>query len=221
MTASAQTGALNPEFAGDETSLHIRLAHAGDQDSASWLVAHFSPLLRMQAEYRLPAGLKSHCSAEDLVDEVWLVALPRLADLEARGDRVTSVFLKFLGTTLLNKVNNLVTRFLVNRPRHLALGEAPSSNKECLLEGLQDSITSVVQAASRGETCQLLHAAIQKLDEQEREIVILRGIEQLANQQVAALLGLTPSGATMRYQRALRVLREFLPDSIAAEFPAG
>ncbi len=94
------------------TSLHVQRARSGDERSRAWLVARFSPLLRAQARYRLPGGLSRLVDADDLVDEVWMVALPRMAELRERDGRHTPVLLKFLSSTMLNKINNLIAKHL-------------------------------------------------------------------------------------------------------------
>ena len=52
-----------------------------------------------------------------------------------------------------------------------------------------------------------LDAAIADLDEDDREVILMRHGEQLSNQEVAAALGLTEAAASMRYLRAVRRLR--------------
>jgi RNA polymerase sigma-70 factor (ECF subfamily) len=61
-----------------------------------------------------------------------------------------------------------------------------------------------------------LNDALAQLDDDDREIILMRHHEQLSNQDVAAGLGLTEAAASMRYLRALRKLRGVLvPESTA------
>lgn len=55
------------------------------------------------------------------------------------------------------------------------------------------------------------------LEGQDREILVLRGIEQYRNQTVAKQLGLSPQAVAMRFSRALDRLRERLPGSVFEE----
>ena len=57
-----------------------------------------------------------------------------------------------------------------------------------------------------------LSNGIEILDEDDREIILLRHTEQLGNQAAADFLGLTPAAAGMRHTRALRKLKEILTD---------
>ena len=86
-----ETLANGGETAIELTSLHLRQAVGGCADSLAWLVRRLSPLLIVQAEYRLGPDLRRVYDPEDLVDEVWVVALPRLGELSARDGRYTAL----------------------------------------------------------------------------------------------------------------------------------
>jgi len=47
---------------------------------------------------------------------------------------------------------------------------------------------------------------------EDREVLVMRHFEQLSNADVARLLGLSQPGASLRYLRAARRLREILKD---------
>jgi len=82
----------------NDTTLHVRRAKGGDRDSLAWLADRFSPLLLAQARYRLRGRLARWVQPEDVVQDVWAVALPALPGLEASDGRETPVVLKFLAT---------------------------------------------------------------------------------------------------------------------------
>jgi RNA polymerase sigma-70 factor (ECF subfamily) len=52
--------------------------------------------------------------------------------------------------------------------------------------------------------------AVAELSEADREMILMRNFEQLANQQAAAVLGIDPATASQRYGRALIRLRAIL-----------
>jgi RNA polymerase sigma-70 factor (ECF subfamily) len=66
------------------------------------------------------------------------------------------------------------------------------------------------QAVAAVELAERLKAALQQLDEDEREIIVWRHFEQLRNHEIAQLLGITPAAANKRYIRALQRLRGLL-----------
>ena len=54
----------------------------------------------------------------------------------------------------------------------------------------------------------------------DREIILLRGIEELSTKSVAMLLELSPDAVYKRYRRALQKLRARLPGSVFDEIEA-
>ena len=56
-------------------------------------------------------------------------------------------------------------------------------------------------------------AAIQQLNEQDQEIILMRHFEHLTNQEAAIALELSEPAASMRYLRAMRRLRELLDEN--------
>ena len=62
-----------------------------------------------------------------------------------------------------------------------------------------------------------MQQALAALPEPLREVLVLRGIEQMPNGEVARRLELSDSAVTRRFQAALQQLREALPDSVFDE----
>jgi RNA polymerase sigma-70 factor (ECF subfamily) len=68
-------------------------------------------------------------------------------------------------------------------------------------------------AAAIGRELQVrFQAALDELDDTDREVVLLRHFEQLSNSETAEVLGLSPPAAGMRYMRAMRRLRLLLDE---------
>jgi RNA polymerase sigma-70 factor, ECF subfamily len=204
----------------DLTSMHVHRAMDGDDQSSGWLIERLSPALYMQARFRLRGAVASYCEPEDLVQDVWAIALPRLPELVARDDRMTPVLVKFLSTTLLNRVNKMLENYLRGHRPHreasLAAGDRDNTNK---LDPAIRSQHGVSAAVGRSEIQRSVRDAIDKLGTADRDVIVLRGIEQLSNNKVAEILGVQPSASTMRYQKALERMRAHLPGSVFAELP--
>ncbi len=191
----------------DPTTLQVRRALGGDRPSLEWVVERFSPLLLAQARYRLGSQLAGRCEPEDVVNDVWIRVLPQLGGVAPREGRLTPVVVRFLSTTLLRQVNNLMRKRAVG-----ALGTegAEQDPIQSLAEDARGPMTEVVAREGQG----LVLASIEALPESDREIVILRAIEQHSNQDVAELLGIAPNTAAQAYRRALQKLRDRLPGSV-------
>jgi DNA-directed RNA polymerase specialized sigma24 family protein len=196
------------------TSLHVRRARAGDRESLSWVVAHFAPLLLAQAEYRLGPRLRALYDPEDVVAEVWAIALPRLAQMPGRDGRSTPALLRFLSTTVALHVNGLVRRVIRGAQAH---AQTPGGSQSAALAGLAADTAGVVTRVVRAERQGMVLAALQALDPLDREVIVLRGIEQIDNATAAALLGLPANTVSHRYGRALARLRDRLSGSVLDE----
>lgn len=193
------------------TSLHARKAADGDRSSIEWLVGRFQPLLLAQADWRLGPVLRRTCDPCDLVHEAWLVLLPRLQELPARDGRLTPVLLRFLSTTILGKVRNLLRREVRRGTSgNVDLGDEGSE----IVGGPRSEVVSAVVRRERG--CQV-REALDALADTDREIVLLRGIEQLDAGLVADRLAISREAVSKRYRRALARLCEQLPDSVFEE----
>ena len=81
-----------------------------------------------------------------------------------------------------------------------------------LAERLACHESGPVRRAVRKEMCQRVRAALSTLTESDREILILRHLEQLSYRDCAAILQVTEVAAKQRYVRALRRIRRLLEE---------
>jgi len=200
------------------TTIHVRRSREGDAESLAWLVQRFNPLLIVQARYRLGRHLASLYDPEDLVQESWAALLPRLADLRPRDGRFTPVLLRFLGQALLNRYGTLMRKHIQGKPLRDAPAERASAADPLAL--LPAEQTSVLSLAARGEAYARVLAELEGLSEADREVLVLRSIEQVSLPTAALMLGLTENAVAVRHHRALRRLRAALPGSIFEDLTA-
>lgn len=195
-----------------ETSILIRGAIAGDRSDLERTIERLTPMLLAQARYRMRDRLRRLCEPEDVVAHAWQVTLGRLADLDARDGRFGPVLIRFLSTAILLRVNEL----LRIEARHTTA--AVSSEHAARLP---DPATGVWTQVVRRERHGLVQRALDRLAATDREIIVLRLVEQQSSAQVAAALDLLPNAVNVRLHRALARLRESLPasafDDLAAE----
>ena len=184
----------------DLTTRHVERARAGDADSLAWIVERFTPLLTAQARHRLGKRLGRLVEPEDVVQDTWVVALGVLPTLRFEGPRGTPTLVRFLATTLLYRVNNLARKHLRGEVAEDALG----------LESLDARTRGAVTRLRTSEQADALLTAISELPERDREVVVLRGIEQHGLARVAELTGDTPNAVSLRWNRALERLRKRL-----------
>lgn len=189
-----------------QTTMHVARAVDGDVASLEWLVGRLSPLLRAHATFRLGTVLRRHHDPDDLVNDAWLALLPRLQELlRDPGGRRTPVLLKYMSNTV------------VLRIRHLARHHARQGVEEQMPSEVTAAQSGAITRALRQERDEAVRTAINELEERDREVVLLRGIEQLQAAAVAAMLEIGVEAVHKRYQRALDRLRRRLPSSVFDE----
>jgi RNA polymerase sigma-70 factor (ECF subfamily) len=88
-----------------------------------------------------------------------------------------------------------------------------------LMAQLSDQELTPAAAAVMQELQARFQMAIERMEEADREIILMRHFEGLSNQDVAQALELTEAAASMRYLRAIRRLRKWLDDSGMGEQP--
>jgi RNA polymerase sigma-70 factor (ECF subfamily) len=87
------------------------------------------------------------------------------------------------------------------------------ASSESMAGQLVGHVTSPSQAAMRRELQDRLRAALDEMDALDREVLALRHFEELTNNEVAGVLGITREAASKRHVRALKRLRSILGDA--------
>lgn len=188
----------------DDSLAQVRAAVAGDDASIDWLVDRYTPWLLAQARARIGPELRRVVDADDLVQEVWAIALPRLRLFADRPGFDGRMLLAFLARIQLYRCNDLVRRHIVGKPRR-------ANATELALSRLPGRHSGAVTRAVRAEVHTAVHAAIDRLDADDRRLVVLRGIEQHPVHEIAALLQISDNLVSVRYRRALERLRAAIP----------
>lgn len=191
-----------------QTSLHIRRAIGGDDESVGWVVRHLSPLLQLAARSRLRGQLQLDCDADDLVQDVWIRALPQLRRIRPRAGRWTPPLIRYLNVTLWHRRNDFV-RAAIRRQRGLG-SPTPLDAVDVPEETL-----GMLQRAERDERARGLRAALDQLPAGQRELLLARGLDQLEYRVIAEQTGETAECLRKRYERTLDRLRSTLPAWLA------
>ena len=80
-----------------------------------------------------------------------------------------------------------------------------------LVSRLTGSSSSPSGRLRRRERLASVQAALARLSEADREVLVLRYLEDLSTREIAAVMNVTESAVKMRQLRALRRLRDLLP----------
>lgn len=168
------------------------------------------PALQAWAHLRIPQALRARLDPEDLAQEVCCRAFARfdVFDPERGSFRawlfgIANVVLKDFGRQLARLPDSA-------RPR--------GDGSDAGLDALPLEITSLSTRAARDEQLTRFLEHVDALPEDERRLLMYRGIEGLGWDDTAALLGVLPEAAKKRWQRLLARLRSGpLPLELAAD----
>ena len=174
---------------------------------------HRGKLLRMIL-LRLDSRLMGKVDSDDVLQEVFVEAVRRFPQYMRQPTAPVFVWLRQLTNQALIDLHR---RFLGARMRNvrqevdLHWAEFSDTSAGALAGQLADSLTTPSQCAVRGESLLAMKAALASIDPIDREVLMLRHLEELSNNEVAQVLGLDKSAASKRYLRALVRLRSMMP----------
>jgi RNA polymerase sigma-70 factor (ECF subfamily) len=191
----------------------LNQARNGDHAAVEQLLTEHREPVRRMIGLRLDPAIAQRLDASDVVQEVLLEASRRLDDYLRNPAMPFHLWLRHIARDHIidaHRRHHQAQKRGVNREKPLApAGWADRSSLE-LAAQLMDQELTPASAAMHQELVRRLHAAVEELDEEQREVIVMRHFEQLSNQEVAAELGLTEAAASMRYLRAIRRLRDLL-----------
>jgi RNA polymerase sigma-70 factor (ECF subfamily) len=189
---------------------------ARDDSAIDELWERYRPALRRMIGLRLDHALARRLDASDVVQDVLLKAHQRLADYLHNPSIPFHLWLRQIAYDHVidaHRRHHAAKRSL-GRERPLAAGPIIGTHDDCssldLAAQLRDPALTPAAEALRRELENRFQAAIGRLDEGDREIILLRHFERLSNSEAALALGLSEPAAGMRHLRALRRLRAIL-----------
>lgn len=190
----------------------IHAARAGDAAALGRLLELYRNYLRLVARSVIGHDLRVRLDPSDLVQETFVKAAREFVSFAGAGE---PELVGWLRTTL---VRTLADQVKYHRASIRDL------RREELLESLLDHSSSVVQqtlassvatpsaiAAGR-EQAVLLADAVARLPADYREVFILRNVEHLSFDEVAARIQRSPNAARVLWTRALTRLSEMLKE---------
>lgn len=196
-----------------ETDQLLTRARQGEAAAVDQLLNAHRQGLRRLIGLRLDPALARRVDASDIVQDVMLEVSQRLANYLRQPDMPFQLWIRHIARDHLidaYRRHRLAQGRSVDREQPLVpLGFADQSSMELAGQLIDKEITPA-SAAVREELQRRLHEAVAKLDEDDREVILMRHFEQMSNQDVASALGLSEAAASMRHLRAVRRLRQEL-----------
>lgn len=197
-----------------DTEELLERARDGDAAAGEELLDRHRDRLRRMVAVRLDRRVAARVDPSDVVQEALAEAARGLPDFLDQRPLPFYAWLRQFAWQRLVKLHRhhigarkrSVTREV---PRLIPLPDESVSRLASLLD---DRATSPSQEAIRAELLERLHAALDRLSPTDREILVMRNLEQLHVAEIAAVLEIAENAAKVRHLRALRRLRALLGD---------
>jgi RNA polymerase sigma-70 factor (ECF subfamily) len=188
-----------------DTDALLDRAAGGDDSARQHLLARHRTRLKRMVAVRMDRRLAARIDPSDVVQEVLAEADRGLGDYLRRRPVAFYPWLRQLAWDRLVELHRKhvrAQRRTVNREEPGGLGLPDESAVE-LAQRLFDRGGSPSERLVRQEMRGRVRAAIADLAERDREVLVLRHLEQLTTAQTAAVLGISPAAVKARHVRAL------------------
>lgn len=188
----------------------------GDAAGADALWDRHRAAVHRLVAVRLDRGIQTRVDVSDVVQETLIEANRRLADYLTHAPLPFHLWLRQIAQDRMidaHRRHRTAGRRSVDVERRLASSDYSDQSAIHLAGQLQDHRELTPAAALLRQELELrFRAALQQLDDVDREIIEMRHLEKLSNQETALALKLSEPAAGMRYLRALRRLRALLEE---------
>ncbi|MFN5078450.1 MAG: sigma-70 family RNA polymerase sigma factor [Planctomyces sp.] len=197
----------------DRTQDILRDVAGGDAEAVNRLMDRHREAVRRMVQLRLDHAVARRVDASDVVQDVMLEASQRLTDYLRNPGMPFHLWLRQLALDRIidmHRRHRGAQRRSVDREQNFSGVGNDEQSAADLAALLRDAELTPAAAALRKELQSRFVAALQQMDEGDREIIVMRHFEHLGNSEAAEALGLSAPAAGMRYLRAIRRLRELL-----------
>jgi RNA polymerase sigma-70 factor (ECF subfamily) len=197
----------------------LRRAGQGDPAARQQLLVQYQQRLRQMVAVRLDRRLAARIDPSDVVQETLAEALQQLPDYLRRPPLP---FYPWLRQLAWKRLADLYRRHVRAGKRSVCREEhttppLPDESALDLAGQLLAGGSSPSARLRREELYGRVQAALAQLPERDREVLVLRHLEQLATAEIAAVLGVTEGAVYTRHLRALERLRRLLGDDLLEE----
>lgn len=199
----------------DQTRELLEQAKAGQAVAKDQLLDRHRDALRRMIDMRMDKVIQRRVDASDIVQDVMIEANRRLTDYLANPVMPFHLWLRSMAHDRLidaHRRHRDAARRSIDREQPLVAAKFLDQSTMDLGVNLADKEMTPAAAATWHELQRRFQNAIDTLEDQDREVILMRHFEHLGNSDVAAALGLSEPAAGMRYMRAMRKLREKLQE---------
>ncbi len=186
----------------DEDLEHVTLSQGGDADAFEVLVRRHQKKM-LNIAYRMTGNYEDAC---DIVQEAFLSAYRTIRKFRGEAKFSTWLF-------------GIVVNHSRNRIRHTrgkafhevaSIDDPPGENRGNIMERLPSHDASAIDIMMRKEVQEKVQACIGRLDEEHREVLVLRDIQGFSYDEISLMLEIPDGTVKSRLSRARGELKEIL-----------
>ena len=201
------------------TQVLLDRVRQGDGAAVNGLLERHREAIKRMIDRRMDRAVQRRVDASDIVQDVMIEANRRLGDYLANPTMPFQLWLRHMARDRLidaHRRHRVASTRSVDREVALPPADGPAGSRADVLGQLADRELTPAAAATWHELERRFAGAVDKLEDADREIVLLRHFEHLSTTEAAAALGLSKAAAGIRYLRAMRRLRVLLDDGDGA-----
>jgi RNA polymerase sigma-70 factor (ECF subfamily) len=198
-----------------ETNRLLERAARGDARAREELLMRHRQRLRNMIRLRMDRRLVARIDPSDIVQETLVEAVQRLSEYLQRRPLP---FYPWLRQLACERLIDLHRRHIQAKKRSVRREQPPplpDESAEQLADQLVARSGSPSSRLRRSELRARTRMALARLPEHDRELLVLRHLEQLSTPEIAAILGISEAAFYTRHVRALERLRALLGDAAA------
>lgn len=202
-----EISSLSDRDSTETVNLLSRLG-GGDRSAFGLLMEMHRIYLRKLVDVRMEPGIRRRVDPSDVVQETFIVVSHRIENYLKNPPASFRVWLRSMAV---EKLIDLRRRHLAKKRsigREIHLSDASSM---ALAKGLFSGRPS--QILQRRELAEQVRQIMMRLGDTDREILLLRHVEELSNSEAAEVLSIEPDTARKRLGRAMIRLTTLLSDS--------
>ena len=196
-----------------QTLVLLDRVRKGDVDAVNGLLERHREAIRRMIDQRLDRVVQQRVDASDIVQDVLIEANRRLGDYLANPTMPFQLWLRHMARDRLidaHRRHRVAASRSLDKEVSLEAAGAADRSRANLAGELADRELTPAAVATWRELERRFAAAVEQLEEDDRQIVLLRHFEHLTTAEVAEVLSLSKPAAGMRYLRAMRRLRVLL-----------
>ncbi len=187
----------------------LGFAQRGDTAALGRLLEAYRPYLTLLARVQIGRRLRGKAGASDVVQDAFLCAHRDFGAFRGETERE---FLAWLRQVLASVLANFIRRYQGAKRRDVRLERQLAVELEESSQALDRALIAPQGAphhqAERREQAVLLAEALNRLTDDDRELLVLRHLEGLTFPEVAKRMGRTLDSVKKRWPRALVRLRQ-------------